>query len=127
MNTLTDERLQEIATSTDDIPSLGEAVNMAQELVFLRPLLDERFRQWDIVANRHGPTSTAGCPLRSGCEAYDEAVVVSVSPFILTSRAGDMRWDCLKPHERAHLRVLRAGTIGEVSRAYERMRRDQQR
>lgn len=30
--------------------------------------------------------------LRSGCCAYDYAIVISVEPFILASAEGDMRW-----------------------------------
>jgi hypothetical protein len=29
---------------------------------------------------------------RSGAEAYEDAVIIQVSPFIMTSRHGDMRW-----------------------------------
>lgn len=87
-------------------------------------LLDERFRMWDIVANRRGSQSTQGCPLRSGGEAYTEAVVTSLSPFVLVSLEGDMRWDRITPEERADLRVVREGTIGEVCKAYNRMHRD---
>jgi len=32
--------------------------------------------------------------LRSGCEAYDFAVVVQVEPFACVSTAGDMLWAC---------------------------------
>jgi hypothetical protein len=32
-------------------------------------------------------------PLRSGCCAYDSAVIVSVVPFVLVSVGSDMRWE----------------------------------
>lgn len=36
--------------------------------------------------------------LRSGCGAYDDAVVASVNPFVLISREGDMKWSAtVKP------------------------------
>ena len=33
-------------------------------------------------------------PLTSGCSRYADAVVVSVSPFVLVSRETDMMWSC---------------------------------
>ncbi len=30
--------------------------------------------------------------LRSGCELYEDAVVISLDPFVLSSRGADMRW-----------------------------------
>lgn len=36
--------------------------------------------------------------LRSGCSAYDSAVVVSMEPFILVSKETDMKWSAtVKP------------------------------
>ncbi len=38
--------------------------------------------------------------LRCGCGAYDDAIVVSVKPFVLVSREGDMRWSAtVEPHQ----------------------------
>lgn len=41
----------------------------------------------DLVKSVH-----PGFHLRSGCSAYDDAVVASLEPFVLISREGDMRW-----------------------------------
>ena len=38
------------------------------------------------------PTDESGFFLRSGCENYQEAVVISMDPFVLTSLESDMRW-----------------------------------
>lgn len=38
------------------------------------------------------PTKESGYVLRSGCGAYNAAVVISEDPFILTSIESDMKW-----------------------------------
>jgi hypothetical protein len=40
-----------------------------------------------------------GQPLRSGCQAYGGATVVSLDPFVLVSECADMRWGSLKQDE----------------------------
>jgi len=55
-----------------------------------KPMLGDIVRPlpYDIDTGRgHGP-------LASGCERYDDAVVVRVSPFALVSRGTDMLWSC---------------------------------
>jgi hypothetical protein len=42
----------------------------------------------DIVRPKPGAYSS----LTSGCCRYDDAIVLDVDPFVLVSRAGDMRW-----------------------------------
>jgi len=54
-----------------------------------------------------------GYPLRSGCDWYPDAVVIQVSPLVLTSYESDMRWestvqpDKLKVVGKVNKRVLK--------------------
>lgn len=38
------------------------------------------------------PTKESGFHLHSGCESYSMAIVISITPFILTSEDADMKW-----------------------------------
>lgn len=46
-----------------------------------------------IIGNIVRPTKESKFQLRSGAEAYDNAVVISVEPFILTSTDSTMKWE----------------------------------
>lgn len=82
------------------------------------------FRRWDIVANRHGPASSLGFPLRYGSCQYADAIVACVSPLVLVSRDGFMRWDDISEADRAHLVVVRPASNVEAGPAFMRMRDD---
>ena len=38
------------------------------------------------------PTKRSGFILRSGCEFYGNAIVISLNPFMITSPGADMLW-----------------------------------
>lgn len=48
----------------------------------------------DVVVPVDGPMSQT---LRSGCEHYTHAFVVSMDPFVLVSAQGDMMWTMQRP------------------------------
>lgn len=45
------------------------------------------------VGNIVKPTTESGFVLACGCGCYDKAVVISETPFVLTSLESDMRWE----------------------------------
>ena len=45
------------------------------------------------IGNLIKPTEESGFTLRCGSGQYDKAVVISVSPFIITSEESDMKWE----------------------------------
>lgn len=45
------------------------------------------------VGNIVKPTKESGFYLVSGGQWYDEAVIISLEPFVLTSLESDMRWE----------------------------------
>lgn len=48
----------------------------------------------DVMVAREGPLTNW---LRSGCEHYTHAILVSVEPFVMVSEEGDMMWSCADP------------------------------
>jgi hypothetical protein len=44
------------------------------------------------IGNIVKPTKASGFILASGMSSYTDAVVISITPFILTSRESDMKW-----------------------------------
>lgn len=49
----------------------------------------------DVMVARDGPLTNW---LRSGCEHYTHAILVSVEPFVMVSQEGDMMWSCADPN-----------------------------
>lgn len=75
-----------ISNNWDTIFGKKEEVTLPQEdLYYIRPFIKE-FKVADIVALRDGKS------LRSGTEAYRQAVVISIEPFVMCSMGADMRW-----------------------------------
>lgn len=69
---------------------LSDETQAALEVEYQDTLKNEtELKVGDIVQ----PTTTSGFHLRSGAEAYTEAVVISETPFIITSLEGDMKWE----------------------------------
>lgn len=62
---------------------------------------------------------TGGRVLRSGCNAYDDAVVVSIEPFVLVSREADMRWSATVARE--DFEVVGAAPTGVTNRCMRRL------
>jgi hypothetical protein len=62
--------------------------------------------------------------LRSGCSAYDFAIVVSVAPFVLVSEEADMRWSATV--EARDFRVIGTAKHDTLLRCMRRWDRDQQ-
>jgi len=60
--------------------------------------------------------------LRCGCGAYDDAVVVSVNPFVLISREADMRWKSTVNRE--HFVVTGEADKKTLARCLSRLERD---
>lgn len=73
--------------------TVEEMFQFALSQHFFTPMMQKRvsalrFKVGDIVE----PVPGSGYYLRSGASAYNDAVVVSVVPFVLVSRGADMRW-----------------------------------
>ena len=63
--------------------------------------------------------------LRCGCGSYDDAVVVSVDPFVLVSREGDMRWSAtVAPHQFKTVATADADVQKVAMARWERDQRD---
>jgi len=64
---------------------LSEVASYADDIV--KNLFDdERFQIGDVVCRKDGDF------LRSGCSAFNMAIVISLDPFAIVSEAGDMLW-----------------------------------
>lgn len=61
-------------------------VEVKDEDVFYQEKTTREIEVGDFVCKKNGEC------LRSGCEAYSFAVVISVEPFVLCSEESDMRW-----------------------------------
>lgn len=63
------------------------------------------------VGNIVKPTKESGFYLVSGGQWYDEAVIISLEPFVLTSLESDMRWEYTIKKE--NFEVI--GNVGETT------------
>ena len=61
-------------------------VKVEDKDVFYQEKTTREIEVGDFVCMKNGEC------LRSGCEAYSFAVVISVEPFVLCSEESDMRW-----------------------------------
>jgi hypothetical protein len=94
---------------------------------YLTLRVQQFFKVGDIVQNWFGPDSTRGCPLVCGSGYYEDAIVVSVEPFVLVSREGDMLWACIRESERHYLKVIGPATDEESKKAFARFENDRRR
>lgn len=82
------------------------------------------FALWDVVANKFGPASDDGFPLRLGSGKYADAIVACVSPLVLISREGATKWENITPEQARHLVVTGKASDLEAGPAFTRMRRE---
>jgi hypothetical protein len=71
-----------------------EVIQLRMQIKKLKEEKEAQDHPWQFnVGDFVLPHVNSGHQLRSGCEAYEDAVVVSIDPFVLVSEEGDMRWE----------------------------------